>query len=44
VHETLSDYRFKNLFRFVAIPKWEPKDLDYGRIPGVEWKAVNCPL
>ncbi len=43
-YETLSDYRSNNLFRFVDIPKWEPKDLYYGRIPGMEWKAVNYPV
>jgi hypothetical protein len=43
-YETLEDYRLKSIFRFVDIPKWAPKDLYYGRIPGVEWKAVNHPL
>jgi hypothetical protein len=40
--ETLGEYRLNNLFRFVDFPKREPKDWYYGRIPDVEWKAVNC--
>jgi hypothetical protein len=43
-YETLGDYGFKSLFRFVDIPKWKPTELYYGRIPGVEWLAVNCRL
>jgi hypothetical protein len=43
-YETLQDYQFKNLFRFADIPKWDPKEWYYGRIPGVQWKPVNCPM
>ena len=43
-YETLSEYRFRNLFRFTEIPRWDPKEWYYGPIPQVEWQAVNHPM